>query len=239
MDLPGLGDSEGDVPPMMLEFINSGGYAPIVSATAQEIVERFRLSGIIIMGLCSGAVSALYAAAAGCKGCRGLVLMNPYFFLAHVKPKVLIELRGWTPDSRLGPLARNIYALIKNAYDRLRHTRLLIQGNRPPKNANFPLLRCWNQLASEGMPILVLKAPQLRAGSMKPRIGEFDYLEYLQALSGRQSRVAVKVIEGANHAFGDRLGRAAVREHTQEWLHGLFPLVGSEEIAAVNGSGRY
>src|ERR1700690_2549332 len=54
-DLPGLGDSDGDIPAQMLDFINTGGYAPILSATVKELVERFNLSGVVTMGHCAGA----------------------------------------------------------------------------------------------------------------------------------------------------------------------------------------
>ena len=38
--------------------------------------------------------------------------------------------------------------------------------------------------------MLVMKAPALKARGIKPRMGEFDYLGYLQTLSGRGSRIA-------------------------------------------------
>ena len=84
-DLPGLGDSDGDVPAQMLDFINAGGYAPVLSATVKELVERFNLSGIVIMGHCAGAVTALYTAAAATKECKGLVLTGSVLFPAARK----------------------------------------------------------------------------------------------------------------------------------------------------------
>ena len=49
-DLPGLGDSDGEPPAELLDFINAGGYAAILSATVKEVAERFSLSGMVIVG---------------------------------------------------------------------------------------------------------------------------------------------------------------------------------------------
>jgi pimeloyl-ACP methyl ester carboxylesterase len=221
-DLPGLGDSDGDVPAQMREFVDSGGYAPILSATVKELVERFKLSGVVILGYCAGAVTALYTAVAS-KECRGLVLMDPYFFLPRERTKFREELSRWASWSRLG-------ALIENIHSCLRHIRLLVlRRNRPPRNANWALLRCWNQLASLGMPMLVMKAPVLKARGIKPPMGQFDYLGYLQTLSGRGSRIAIKVIKGTNHSFADGVGRAAIRQHTEQWLNACFQTTGGAD----------
>ena len=69
IDLPGLGDSAGDLPPEVLEFVfgvNAGRYGPLVSSAVNTLVHRFGLSGVVVVGHCAGAVSALFAAAADC-----------------------------------------------------------------------------------------------------------------------------------------------------------------------------
>jgi pimeloyl-ACP methyl ester carboxylesterase len=215
-DLPGLGDSEGDPPPQMLEIVNAGKYAPIVAALLKALVERFHLDGIVIVGHCAGAVTALFTAPL-VKDLKGLVLTDPYFFLPAERNKLRVELSHWSSWSRVGALLSFLYYLAK-------HTRLLVGRNRPPRNANLPLLRCWNQTASAGTPILVLKAPAIRARGLKPRIGEFDYLQYLQEMTSRNSRVSVQFIENTNHSFADIRGRAAVRENVEQWLNSYFPL---------------
>jgi pimeloyl-ACP methyl ester carboxylesterase len=218
-DLPGLGDSDGDIPAQMLDIVNAGGYAPMLAATVKDLVARFSLSGVVIMGHCAGAVTALYTAAIS-KECKGVVATDPYFFLTRERTKIREELSQWSSWSRIGALTSDIYYCLK-------YIRLLSLRNRPPRNANLSLLRCWNQLASAGMPILVMKAPAVKAHGIKPRIGEFDYLGYLDALSGRGSRVVVKFIEGTNHSFADVVGRAAIRQHAEEWLNAYFPITGA------------
>jgi alpha-beta hydrolase superfamily lysophospholipase len=228
-DLPGLGDSGGDVPTHMLDFVNGGGYATILSATLKELVERFSLSGFVIVGHCAGAVTALYTAAVS-EECRGVVLTDPYFYLTRESANgrklrlreimLGIELSQWASWSRLGALASDIYY-------RLKYIRLLVRRNKPPRNANLPLLRCWNAVASAGMPILIMKAPVLEGRGIKPSVGEFDYLDHLQVLSGRRSNITVKFVEGTNHAFADDVGKAAIRQNTEQWLKTCFPTIGA------------
>jgi pimeloyl-ACP methyl ester carboxylesterase len=222
MDLPGFGDSDGDPPPELLSFINKGGYAAIASAQAKEIVRRFSLSGVVIVGLCAGAVSALHTAAC-CKECRGVVLLDPYFHLPLApRSKVWEKLTGRLSRSAFGRFISDIY---ERSYKRLKAVRAFFFGVSPPSNANFSLFECWKELASAGMPILVFKAP-----GAKLRGGEFDYLQYVLGLASRKNKVVVKVIEGAGHTFSNLVGRLAVRRHTESWLNECFPLQASEQV---------
>lgn len=214
LDMPGFGDSDGNPPPELLKFINTGGYGPIASALMRELSQRFGLSGVVVMGLCAGAVSALYTAEAS-KECRGLVLMDPYFHLPIPPP-------SWIWQKLTGRISRTALGrLISKGYERITDFRLSLRRNPMPENANFPLLRCWKMVASAGLPILLLKAPTTR-----PRGEEFDYLKYILGQAGSNSRVVVKVVEGAGHTFSNRLGRAGVRELTESWLNFHFPLPG-------------
>jgi pimeloyl-ACP methyl ester carboxylesterase len=214
LDMPGFGDSDGNPPPELLKFINTGGYGPIASALMRELSERFGLSGVVIVGLCAGAVSALYTAAAS-KECRGLVLMDPYFHLPIPPPSCIWQkLTGRISRTSLG-------RLISKGHDRFTDLRLYLRRNPMPENANFPLLRCWKLVGSTGLPILLLKAP-----ATKPRGEEFDYLKYILEQAGSNSRVVVKVVEGAGHTFSNRVGRAGVQQVVESWLNFYLPLPG-------------
>lgn len=210
LDLPGLGDSDGDVPAPLLDHINAGGYAPILSAAVKQLIQRFGLSEIVIFGHCGGATTALFTAAVT-KECTGVVLLDPYFFVPQERPQIRKDLSRWVSRDRVGALASKVY-------DFLRHLRLLMRRNRPPSNANLPLITCWKRLTSAGVPFLILKAPALKSRGTKPRVGEFDYLAYLQALSGRNSNISIRLIESTDHSFANAQGRAAVRQHTEQWL---------------------
>jgi pimeloyl-ACP methyl ester carboxylesterase len=223
LDLPGFGDSEGDHPDDLLGFISRGGYASIVSTKVKELVARFNLSGVIIVGHCAGAVSALFTAAASGE-CRGLVLIGPFFHLTKpIRPaKIRRQLKLWALQSHLGQVCSNVFEF-------LNEIPLVPRGRELPRNTNFPLLRCWEKLASTGLPILFLKGPDRKTSSTKPKVGEFDYLSYLLRVAGRRSQVFVKVTDGASNAFANHQGRAAVRQHAERWLNTCFPLIKHDE----------
>lgn len=225
IDLPGLGDSDGEIPPKLLDFINSAGYAPAVSLVVQQLVERYNLSGIVIMALCAGAVTALFAAASA-KDCQGLVLLDPYFFLPRPRTQLRNELSQWSTSSILG-------RIVANGYDIVRHARMVLRRKQLPGNANLPLLHCWNQVIARGAPILVLKAPGYKSRGIKPRTGEFDYLQYLRKQSRSPGRLTIQLIAGTNHSFGDLTGKQEVRQYVEQWLNASFPAAELERAAAA------
>jgi pimeloyl-ACP methyl ester carboxylesterase len=211
IDLPGIGDSEGTSSPDLLDFINAGGFTSVTTATVKQLVDRFQLSGLVIFGHCAGSVSALFAAAAS-KDCKGLVLLDPYFHLPQAKrSRIREELSDWARRSKVG-------RLLSNLYDRLKNMNLSMHGSAPPANANAQLLARWKQVATSGLPILLLRAPGIKANGPKPRVGEFDYVEYVVDLAGRKSRVSVEFVEDADHSFANRKGRLAVQQHMEHWF---------------------
>lgn len=232
IDLAGLGDSIGDLPANLLDFINSGGFAASAASIAEQIAERFQLSGVVIAGHCAGAVTALYAAARS-EHCRGIIMLDAYFHLPHaVRPVFRQKLSDWALHSRLGGIASNVY-------DRLREVRQRLRRNKLPDNANRALLRCWGDVVTSGTPILILKAPARKANGTKPRTGEFDYLDYVLKAAGKRSHVSVRLIEGTDHSFANRGGRQAVAAQLEAWLQTSFaasaprqqPAAGSSEAA--------
>lgn len=227
-DLPGLGDSDGEAPARLLEFMNAGGYAAAVAALVKALVERYGLTKVVIVGHCACAVSALFAAPQ-VKECAGLILTDPYFFVPRERTRIWMLLRHWSSWSRIGATLSSMYYL-------LRHVRHLVGRNRLPRNANFPLLQAWKQLSSAGTPMLVLKAPALKTRGLKPRIGDFDYLGYLQSKASPRSRVSIEFIEGTNHSFADRKGRTAVVESVERWLSSQFCVSPKERAAGRTAS---
>jgi len=228
VDLPGVGDSDGDVPAELLKYISAGGYERVAAELAEQIVARHKLAGVVILGQCSGAITAMFAAAISAK-CRGLILLDPPFHLPPaVRPTVKLALFRWSTRSRIG-------GLLSNGYDHLKKLRMQVRmqagKNAPPENANFPLLKRWKHLASAGMPVLLLTAPEPKATDTKPRAGKFDYLQYILDLAGSRSRVEARVVAGANHTFSNPLGKAAVREQVADWMATFFPFERSAQAA--------
>jgi pimeloyl-ACP methyl ester carboxylesterase len=216
LDLPGTCDSSGAPPAELMNFINAGSYEAATVEIIKQIRLRYDLGSMILIGHCSGAVTSLFAASS-CDDCRGLVLLEPYF---HLFPPVATEGRAalseWAASNRLG-------GILSNIFDRLKELRLRLRRSELPSNANLPLIKRWKNLASAGLPILVLKAPGAKAAGAKPRLGEFDYLTYVAGIGGSRRRVDIKVIEGTTHSFADRTGRTAVLHDTESWLCEYFP----------------
>jgi pimeloyl-ACP methyl ester carboxylesterase len=217
IDLPGLGDSYGEVATDLVTFINNAGFAAIAAAKVKEFSERFGLAGVVIYGHCAGATTAIYAASA-CKECKGLIITDPYFNAANMlTAKLSPGMLDWARRTKVGEVLRAAYARIREARKK--------RGNGTlPGNANVNLVKHWKQLVSSDLPILVFKSAEPAAlGSSKLRAGSFDYLEHITSFAGHRSRLSLHTIEGTNHSFADRVGRAAIREHAEAWLREHFP----------------
>jgi pimeloyl-ACP methyl ester carboxylesterase len=235
IDLPGLGDSYGEVAKDLVTFINNAGFAAIAAAKVKEFSERFGLAGVVIYGHCAAATTAIYAASA-CEECKGLIITDPYFNAANMlTPKLSPGMVEWARRTKVGEVLRAAYARIREARNK--------QGNGTlPGNANVNLVTHWKQLVSSGLPILVFKSGEPAAlGSSKLRAGTFDYLEHITSFAGHRSRLSLHTIEGTNHSFADRLGRATIREHAEIWLHKHFPgkmksLLNSSVIATTTAA---
>jgi len=244
-DFPGLGDSDGELPQEVIDFqtlVNEGGHASILSRLVSGLVERFNLRGMVVLGHCAGAVSAIHAAVSN-TSIKGLILLDPYF---HVQQKIgrRSVLSQWKqqhmrtlesePDgSGAGDrhrLRAALYSGIHGVYGGLKSIRKLMRGKELPDNANLPLIRSWNQLGAGSLPMLVL-----RAGSSTPKSGEFDYLGYLLPRLNREGRVSFRAIAATTHSFAEPLGREGVRESAEEWLTAHFPAPGSSGTAPTGG----
>lgn len=216
-DLPGLGDSYGEIPNDLLKFTNEGGWAAIASSKVKELVDNYGLAGVVMFGHCAGASTAIYAAA-GCGECKGLILMDPYFNLPRgLTPALRPGLVLWVRRSRTG-------AVIRAAYDWIREIRGALRKENLPANANFTLISRVKQVVSSGVPILILRAPQPAAvGSDMLQKAQFDYLGYVTSLAVDSTQFTIKAIEDTDHSFSNRVGRMAVRQHSEKWLSKYFP----------------
>ena len=217
IDLPGLGDSDGDASTNLLDVINSGTFAPAVAAIEKQLMKRNNYSGFVIMGHCAGSVTAIYSAAVS-KQCNGLILMDPYFYLPVAKRSGMREhMSGFARSSKVG-------GILSNFYDLAKQLKLALREGSLPGNANVPLLNHWKHVAATGLPIILFKAPGIKATGAKPRTGEFDYIEHVMKLAGRKSQVVLSSIETADHSFASRDGREAIRTSIEIWMKVHFPL---------------
>ena len=230
-DLPGLGDSDGEIPPVLIDFINAGGYRRFLCAAVAEIVERFALSGVVLVGHCAGAVSAIYTAAA-CKECKGLVLLDPYFYLLQGNPPP--ARRGW---SRWASWSL-IRSRVSEVYGQFNRLRFLGRRNAPPEDTNLPLIARWRELRSADLPVLLLHAAGVTPDESKRSLGEVDYLKHILEAADHNGRVAIELVEGTDHSFANRQGKTGVRQQTGDWLRDHFPLDIEEKANLATSSSQ-
>ena len=230
IDLPGLGDSQGNLPAELLAYTATGGYQDVAAEAIRQIVKQYQLTGLVILGQCAGAVSAIFAAALA-RECRGLILLDPPFHLPppHRPNKVKLALSYWATRNRIG-------GLLSNLYDQLRRLRLRMRNGALPENANIPLLKRWKSLTSAGLPILLLTAPVPKAEGAEARVGRFDYLTHILNLAGEESRVSSRLIPGANHSFSNILSKEAVPQQIAKWMPGAFPVKEPTQEAVAHAS---
>jgi pimeloyl-ACP methyl ester carboxylesterase len=225
-DLPGSGDSPGEIPIEFLDFINNGGYAAATVSKIKELTDRFNLSSIVIFGHCAAATTAIYVASES-KECKGLILADPYFnAVNNLTPILPAGMLGWARRSKLGEVLRASYA-------RLREARKRFGQDALPGNANFGLIARWKKVLSNGTPILVFKSSE-RLGNSKLRAGAFDYLAHMASLAKRSGQLTIETVQDTDHSFANRSGRAAVRSCAEAWLGQHFPLVRAEDLAVQN-----
>jgi pimeloyl-ACP methyl ester carboxylesterase len=227
-DLPGLGDSDGDLSAKEIDFdslVNEGAFGPVISGVANELADRFSLRGVVVIGHCAGAVTALYSAAANSR-ITGLILLDPYFNVQQtsepqnvlVRSQMRIAGKLVTDRPRQSIVRDALLSVMRNVYYRLTPLGRLVRPKKLPAAANSPLVNCWKQLASSGRPMLVL-----RSSFSTPKLGEFDYIRDLYPLSDSGCRISVKLIERATHAFAERGAKEQVLKHTEPWLSTCFP----------------
>jgi len=210
-DLPGLGDSTGELPKDVLGYVSrvtASGYTRTVSGIVETITDRFGLQGVIIAGICAGAVAGLFAAVA-CEKVEGLLLFTPYFFLQNFST-ARETIHRWGVESRVGRVLRVVY----------RHVKPLVRRTALPPNANVPLIRCWQRIASRELPVFVWNRDE--------NLGNFDYMKYLRANSPRGNIVYRRV---DFPSFVEGIGRHVVQQELAGWLRDHFPVI--QETPAV------
>ena len=223
VDLPGLGDAAGQLPQPLLEFINDGGYGPVLSAVVKELTARYELGCMVLLGHCAGAVTVMYTAAMTPE-CKGLVLTDPYFHLEHEKADLVVAVKDWVMWGPMAQVSRHLFHTLRSVYllvKRLQTTRA--GSGRLPPNANLPMLRGCKQFLSNGVPMLVMQSHRWSATAAKGGLGQFDYLSYVQSSAGSNARMDVLSLDGIDHSFATSAARKAVLENTAQWLKKYFP----------------
>jgi len=232
-DLPGLGDSEGEIPQEFVEFyriVQEAAYAGCVAAMARELRRTYGLKGIVLAGICGGAQTSVFAAAKEHgAGVAGLVLLDMPFFLYRssnpparkraglsLRKRVLagisgakVKMRDWVLSQKWEPVATKAYYRLKKVTSRTK------AGVLPP-NSNQVLIKALSGLLDQGIPALMVTAhPPI------PEPQTFDYIGYVGARAG--GRLQHAKIRGTTHSFVENGGAEAVLEAVKTWLATVAP----------------
>jgi pimeloyl-ACP methyl ester carboxylesterase len=87
-DMPGLGDSPGELPLSLEELgreVQLGSQEQLLLALCEELVRLYSLKGLVVCGNCGGAVTPLYLANARSPLVLGLILIEPEMALVQAE----------------------------------------------------------------------------------------------------------------------------------------------------------
>jgi pimeloyl-ACP methyl ester carboxylesterase len=241
-DMPGLGDSPGELPVHLEElwnFILKGGHAAYASALAREISRQYPLQGLILGGFCGGAATALLACDPASREIQGLILLEPEIGFVPMpdsaKPQKAYEVKSvsgflerrellWrrlhSPESwrRLlsGKSDFNFWArLVPYALGRVKDK---LSGHKFPPETNLPLIKRWKSCAKNRMPMLVLSVGN------STRRKYYESYGFAPGRSVRNSGLTWMDIEGTTHAMVSGGAKDSVPAHLTDWMQENFPI---------------
>ena len=246
IDMPGLGDSEGDLPGDSFAFIDDaqeGRFADIAYECVERIKAQLGLKRVVVGGHCGGAITAFYAMAGRKHGWEGLFALDVIFYLVrpvnapvrNAEGVVVQEADGLRREVlrnelRLALLNSPIGGVLQKAAQRARG---ILKRNKPQPAKNQPTAAVPvnpaptepKQLPAEAN-FNLIKAIEKVLRSELPIIfvtaddptkpAHFDYTEHL--LSECPGRAVHSRISGTDHGFVSGNGKPRVIETLSEWF---------------------
>lgn len=217
-DLPGLGDSPGEIPAGLEEFffsVHDGAFAPAALQIARAVIKRSACSRLVLGGLCGGAATALFVAEEAPELVAGLVALEPEFVRpGGVAPQ---ELRG-----KLSNRASWLRLLTGHSQysERLRFVSRLVLPLAGrwllPAEANRALVWSYRALVRRGVPCLIMLAEG------KPRELFYDQLNKLLFRGKPGAQVTEIPILNTNHIFTSGGAAERIVQEVGEWAERSF-----------------
>ena len=249
-DMPGLGDSPGDIPVHLEELwrnIQLGAHERPLLELCEELARRFSLRGLVVGGFCGGAVTALLAVTARPPLLLGVALLEPDLALARTNsPSAatppapmtvdsfmesvdLLWVRLRSPDSwrRLFTGKADFNFWLKLWYGLLDYLarKLTTVGRRTkslPHETNHRMYKAWHLARRLRLPTLVISD-----GS--PNRSKYYRAYGLQpGISDAKSALQWVEIPNTTHAMLTGGAKEAVGSHFESWVTTNFPLTPSE-----------
>lgn len=239
IDLPGIGDSDGDLPPReepYFESLQRGAHADLVAGVAGAIAVRHGLrGGVVAVGLCSGTWIAGYAAERT-DAISGLVMLEPELRTAPYAGTEGVAGRiASRVNKAISPLAWVRFLFGENCLSsRLGVARsfaywtfLRMVGSSMPTDTYWPLVASWKALARRRLPVFVVTS----ARSWR----EMYVLRALAWLDRRapSHRITHEAISGTNHIFTAGGGTVRVLATVIRWISESFPVNARDGVAEV------
>jgi alpha-beta hydrolase superfamily lysophospholipase len=253
VDLPTLGDSTGLLPERAQQFydlVTAGGFTEAAVLAAEEIRRRFDLSGLVLGGLCGGAVTATFVAEQAPKLVKALVLLEPEMYLVQPPTAKVATARDDAPV----PLAKRLLASLDERLPRrLRRLRqqafsywgwmrvltlegryghllplprklildLVMDRTKLPAVTNLKLAAAWRSVVARDVPVLVITAD----GKMREIF--FDRINAVVLSGLAQRRVDHARLKRTNHIFTSGGALEAVLSHLLPWSRAFSARSGS------------
>jgi pimeloyl-ACP methyl ester carboxylesterase len=246
IDMPGLGDSEGDLPEDSFTFIDmvqEGGFAAAADKCVEQIKLELGLHRVVIGGHCGGAITGFYSLALRQNPwLAGLFALDPIFHLVRpanapapgtpaMEPKsdwkerselLRNEVRVAILNSRLGrPLqktAQQIRSFIRKPASKPTSAEPVSPDNNGQAAAPGELPSETNfKLVECVEQILGEDLPLLFVTAEDPgKPAGFDYMNYL--LARQPGRATLERLVGTDHGFVSGNGKARMIECVANWI---------------------
>lgn len=249
-DMPGLGDSPGDIPVYLEELwrdILLGAHEESLHALCDDLIRRFSLKGLVVGGFCGGAVTALYAVNMRSPLILGLVLLEPEI--------ALVRTSSTAAQSESVPLTVDAYQesadIVRKRITSLDSWRKLFSGKADfkfwlklwyglidygarklktigrdkkvlPQETNHRMLNSWNLARRLRIPTLVVS------------VGSPSRSKYYRAyglepgVADKKSKLQWVEIPNTTHAMLTGGAKEAVGRNFVSWLSENFPLASKE-----------
>lgn len=242
-DMPGLGDTPGDLPAYHETYwrsVESGEQVKWVCGLMAAIKRQFPTPGFILGGLCGGALTGILVAERRRSSVLGLILMEP---AVRRTPPLCSEGVPHAASSSLGlgawrSLQRTLTSLVCRIrlkasntkwFGTLRHgyrstERMVcsLRGKQFPAMMNAPVILCWQRLEASKLPMLVMMAPGT----------DRDFIKQAVFPGERRSRMICIDMDGTNHLFTAGDGKQVAIDVAAGWMSVNYP-IGANPIAVA------
>ncbi len=238
-DMPGLGDSPGELPvhlEILWRTIQDGAHEAAARDLSRQLRQRYGLSGLVLGGFCGGAVTASLAADPSGTDSAGLILLEPEVSLVptparptpvHEVDSVTSYLERWelikdrvrSPRSWLRLLTgksdlRYWQGLVRYA---IRRARERLANQELPPDLNVHMIDALARVARRKLPTLIVS---VGIPSRRKYYAEYGFLP---GVSDPQKGITWIEVTGTTHAMLAGGAKEATPLHVVRWMKERFP----------------